>query len=165
MVEMNYMDTEMGTPQGGIISPMLCNVALNGIEDLVKSQYSRKNDTSPRVNIFRYADDFVITGANPEMLLVLKGVVSDFLKTRGLELSEKKTKITHIRDGFDFLGFNIRRFPFNPRLNQATNQETVLVIQPSKKGIDKLKKTLRQRINKNRPIERIVKDVNPVLRG
>jgi len=165
MEEMNFVETDQGTPQGGIISPTLCNIALNGVEELVRRNNPLKRGISPGVHVIRYADDMVITGKDQSIILKNKRLLSDFLKVRGLELNEKKTKITHIKDGFDFLGFNIRRNKHNPRLNKATDQATVLIIKPSKKGINKLKSTLNGTILKKRPIEKIISDANPVLRG
>jgi RNA-directed DNA polymerase len=157
--------TESGTPQGGIISPTLCNIALNGVEEEIKSAYPNFRGISAGVHVIRYADDMVITGKNVEILQGCKENLSAFLKVRGLELNEKKTKITNVKEGFDFLGFNIRRMKHDPRLNNTTDQETVLVIKPSKKGIQKLMETVKGKIDKNRPLEGIIKDLNPVLRG
>ena len=70
-----------------------------------------------------------------------------------------------LKKGFDFLGFNIRRFKYNPKLNNPTSQETVLVIKPSKKGINKLKDNIRNKMDKNKPIEGLIWDMNPILRG
>ncbi len=101
-------ETKMGTPQGGIISPILCNMALDGLEALV---IKGRNKKRRKLNVIRYADDFIITGANPEILLTkIKPDVIDFLAERGLSLSEEKTKLSHINEGFDFLGFNIRKY-------------------------------------------------------
>jgi RNA-directed DNA polymerase len=165
MEELNFMETEEGTPQGSIVSPILCNIALNGIESLIKDKNPNRKGISSGVHIIRYADDMIITGKNQEITLKNKQILADFLKDRGLELNEKKTLITHIKDGFDFLGFNIKRYKFNPRLNKTTDQETVLVIKPSKKGINKLKVSICSTISKDKPIERIISDINPILRG
>jgi RNA-directed DNA polymerase len=101
-------DTDAGTPQGGIISPILCNLALDGLEDLVKKG---RNKRLRKLNIIRYADDFIITGATPEILLnEIKPDLERFLAERGLTLSEEKTKLSHIDKGFNFLGFNIRKY-------------------------------------------------------
>jgi len=165
MEELKYMDTDTGTPQGGVISPLLGNIALNGIENLIKDNNPLKEGISSGVHIIRYADDMVITGKNKEIILKNKQILANFLKERGLELNEKKTLITHIKNGFDLLGFNIRRYKYNPRLNKVTDQETVLVIKPSRKGINKLKMNICNVISKDKPIERIISDINPILRG
>lgn len=109
MEEMNYISVEEGTPQGGIISPILCNIALNGLEELIKKTNPLKKGISPGVHVIRYADDMIITGKTHDILIKNKKTLVEFLKERGLELNEKKTLITHIKDGFNFLGFNIRR--------------------------------------------------------
>lgn len=82
-----------------------------------------------------------------------------------MELNQNKTRIVNIREGIDFLGFNIRRRLYNPRLNKPTGQETVLIVKPSKKGIDKLKAKILALTMKDRPMERVITDLNPVLRG
>jgi RNA-directed DNA polymerase len=109
MEELNYMETEEGTPQGGIISPTLCNIALNGIENLIKKANPSKKGKSPGVHVIRYADDMIITGKTQDIAIKNKNILAEFLAERGLQLNEKKTLITHIKEGFDFLGFNIRR--------------------------------------------------------
>lgn len=106
---MNFFDTEEGTPQGGIMSPTLCNVALNGIENLMKEQIPKIKGISQGVHVIRYADDMIITGRSQEIVLKCRTILAEFLANRGLELNSKKTLVTHIREGFDFQGFNIRR--------------------------------------------------------
>lgn len=109
MEEMNYYDTDEGTPQGGIISPTLCNVALNGVEKTIKEANPYLKGLSSGVHLFRYADDMVLTSKSQKTAEKNKMLLSEFLKERGLHLSEEKTSIRHIKEGFDFLGFNIRR--------------------------------------------------------
>jgi RNA-directed DNA polymerase len=87
------------------------------------------------------------------------------LNERGLTLSDKKTRITHVKEGFDFLGFNIRRSKLNLRLNKITEQETVFIIKPREKSIAKLKNSLKRIIIMHKPLEKIVAEANPVLRG
>lgn len=145
--------------------PTLCNVALNGIEKEIMDANPYEKGLSSRVHVIRYADDIIITGKNEEVCQRNKEILSGFLKARGLELNETKTKITHIKTGLDFLGFNVRRRAYNPRLNNPTDQTTVLIIKPGKKGIIKLKKSVRSKVDINKPIEAIIRDVNPILRG
>ena len=95
-----FTPTNEGTPQGGIISPTLANATLDGMEILVKGNRTK-------VNFVRYADDFIVTASDRETLEDIKILLTDFLAERGLQLSEEKTLITHISEGFDFLGFNI----------------------------------------------------------
>ncbi len=114
-----FHDTEAGTPQGGIISPTLANMTLDGMEAVVRLATAR----TEKVNFVRYADDFVITGATKDVLEEkVKPAIVQFLSERGLTLSEEKTLITHIDHGFDFLGFNVRKY------------DGKLLIKPSKKS-------------------------------
>jgi len=95
--------TEAGTPQGGIISPTLANLTLDGLEPLLKETFSKTRKPSPQVNLIRYADDFIITGITKELLEnEVKPLVEQFLRDRGLQLSPEKTCITHIEQGFVF---------------------------------------------------------------
>lgn len=165
MEELNYLETEEGTPQGGIISPTLCNIALNGIEKHIKDASRLIKGISPGVHVIRYADDTIITGKSQEIVLRNKRILTEFLKERGLQLNENKTLITHIRTGFDFLGFNIRRMDWDPKLNSTSDQDTVLIIKPSKKGVKKLKDSIRKIIILNKPIRKIISEINPILRG
>ena len=96
--------TEEGTPQGGICSPVIANMALDGLEQLLASHFPkrRKAGIQTKVNLVRYADDFIVTGASKELLeQEVKPLVEQFLRERGLELSSEKTVITHIDQGFD----------------------------------------------------------------
>lgn len=100
--------TERGTPQGGVASPVLANMVLDGLEEVIKGSCPKKRS---KVNFVRYADDFIVTGANPELLRDrVMPAINEFLQPRGLSLSPEKTKITAIEIGFDFLGFNIRKY-------------------------------------------------------
>ena len=106
--------TVEGTPQGGIISPILANTTLDGMERMLKERY-RVNYIDgrlyhPKVNYVRYADDFIVTADKRETLEDVKCMLIEFLRERGLTLSEEKTLITHISEGFDFLGFNVRKY-------------------------------------------------------
>jgi len=165
MEQLNYMETDAGTPQGGVISPLLCNVALNGIEEYIKKDNPRFRGMSSGVHVIRYADDMIITGKSKEIAIKNQKLLREFLIERGLELNENKTLITHIKNGFDFLGFNIRRMKWNARLNNNTDQETVLIIKPSVKGIKKLKSSINKIIVMNKPIRKIISELNPILRG
>lgn len=113
--------------------------------------------------MIRYADDMVITGRSEEMLQKSKEI--NYLKIRGLQLNEKKTKTTNIKDGFYFLGFNVKRMERRLKFNGIDEQNTVLVIKPSEKGINKFKDSIRRIIIRTRPFLGIVKEINPVIRG
>jgi len=100
--------TTAGTPQGGIISPVMCNMTLDGIADMLKKNFPKHKG----IHFIRYADDFIVTGHSKEILENdIKPAITAFLKERGLELSQEKTRITHITQGFDFLGQNVRVRP------------------------------------------------------
>lgn len=142
--------TVAGTPQGGIISPVLSNMALDGLEKEMKSFRGRK------VNFIRYADDFIVTGTSKEMLEhEVKPVIIRFLKERGLTLSEEKTKVTHIEEGFNFLGQNIRKY------------NGKLLIKPSKKNVKTFWKKVRKVLKANMTAkqESLIGLLNPIIRG
>jgi len=99
--------TEAGTPQGGICSPVLANMALDGLEARLREKFPQRADGSykGKISLIRYADDFIVTGNTKELLeREVKPLVEQFMRERGLELSQEKTVITHVEDGFDFLG-------------------------------------------------------------
>lgn len=151
--------TDEGTMQGGIISPTLANMTLDGMSDLLATKNKRvcrKNEKySPMVNMVRYADDFIITGRTKETLEEIKPMLVNFLAERGLELSEEKTLITHIDEGFDFLGFNVRKF------------KGVLLTQPSKKCVKKFLDSIRYVIDSNKSCrqETLIRLLNPKITG
>jgi len=102
-----------GTPQGGIISPVIANMTLDGLENAAKSAVPQRifGNTRSKINVIRYADDFIITCVSKDILQnKVKPAIESFLAERGLELSQEKTKITRIDQGFDFLGQNCRKY-------------------------------------------------------
>jgi RNA-directed DNA polymerase len=105
--------TTEGTPQGGIISPALANRALDGLQPLLEQRFGNtcRRRAECKIHLVRYADDFIITGTSQVLLKnEVQPLVEHFLHKRGLELSHEKTRITHIKNGFDFLGQTVRRF-------------------------------------------------------
>ena len=152
--------TEEGTPQGGIISPTLANMALDGLQKVLADKYKRRTikgkHYSPMVNLIRYADDFIITSENREVLETeIKPLVTEFLAERGLTLSEEKTVITNVNDGFDFLGFNIRKFK---------NQ---ILTKPSKTAQKRFLAKVRTTIKSNKACkqESLIRLLNPMITG
>ena len=121
-----FFETTAGTPQGGIISPVAANLTLNGMERMLRQTFrpNSKAQRQGKINLIRYADDFVVTGATREVLEdEVKPMIERFLTERGLTLSKEKTLITHIEEGFDFLGCTVRRY------------EGKLLITPAKKKV------------------------------
>ena len=150
--------TDAGTPQGGIISPTLANLTLDGMERKLLERFGANGSTAAnkaKVNLTRYADDFVITGATKEVLEEVRKMIEGFLKDRGLTLSEEKTKIVHIEDGFDFLGWNVRKYGEK------------LLIKPAKKNVQAFLRTVRGIIKENKTAkqENLIGLLNPVIRG
>ena len=108
MEEKKLFPTAKGTPQGGIISPTIMNMVLDGLEPILRKKFPKWS--GKKVNYIRYADDFIVTAASKEVLEhEVIPLVKNFLKPRGLKLSEEKSTIKHIDEGFDFLSQNIRR--------------------------------------------------------
>lgn len=136
--------TQEGTPQGGVISPLLCNIALNGLENAIKNHPEIKGIKLSKIKIIRYADDIVITGTSKEILQVCQKALAEFIAIRGLTLSEEKTRITHIEDGIDLLGFNIRRKKWNFKWNAESKQDKVLVITPTEKSVKRIQQKIKQ---------------------
>lgn len=151
--------TKSGTPQGGIISPVLANMALDGIEALLDKHFGRKTAPSRRalkLNFVRYADDFIITAQDKSVLVhQVKPLLAHFFAQRGLTLSAEKTVITHINEGFDFLGENVRKY------------NGKLLIKPSKSSVKsclaKLKSILDN--HKTAPTWWVIYKINPIIRG
>jgi RNA-directed DNA polymerase len=152
--------TTAGTPQGSIISPALANWTLNGLEvELVEylgSKFGKSKIEKLKVGVVRYADDFVATGGSKELLETeIRPWVEAFLAVRGLRLSRAKTRIVHIDQGFDFLGWNFRKY------------QEKLLIKPSKKNAnafyEKLRKTIGERLMVKQ--EDLIRMLNPMLRG
>ena len=144
--------TQAGTPQGGIISPILANLALDGLEQAVKAE-AHKGD---KVHFVRYADDFVVTGATRELLeQKIKPAVIAFLQERGLELSEQKTVITAVQDGFDFLGHTVRKYGDK------------LLTKPAKSKLKALRVKISELIQSALGFsqEELIRKLNPLLRG
>lgn len=148
--------TTAGTPQGGIISPTLMNMVMDGLERIIYKRFPSWK-VGHCVNFIRYADDFIITASSREIIEnEIVPLVTEFLAQRGLSLSEEKTKITHITEGFDFLSQNSRKYP-NGKMLQM----------PSDKAIVEIKHKLREVVFRNlnaKPKEHIQR-TNSVLRG
>ena len=156
--------TDEGTPQGGVISPILANMALDGIQKVLSDRFHTNRlgkidlrfKNAHKVNLVRYADDFIVTAATPEIAEEAKMLIRDFLGTRGLELSEEKTLITHIDNGFDLLGWTFRKF------------KGKLIVKPSKKAVKTLCANLHDTVlghGKAWKQEDLIRRLNQQLRG
>lgn len=151
-----------GTPQGGIVSPLLANIFLNELDRFIENMYE---DLTPHYRkkvpgrfIVRFADDFVIACKSGEDAKLVKELVKNFLADLGLELSNEKTHITHINEGYDFLGFNIRRFSDGKTL-----------IQPSKAAMKKFRRAFKERLtiatHKHGFSVRMIRYLDSLVRG
>ena len=153
--------TDDGTPQGGIISPTLANITLNGLEtglmQFLRGKLGVGKAKAGKVNLIRYADDFVVTGDSKELLEnTVRPWIVEFLRERGLTLSEEKTRIVQIDQGFDFLGWNFRKYGGK------------LLIKPSSKNVKafyaKVKEEIAGSLSRV-PVETLIKRLNPILKG
>lgn len=157
--EGTLFETRAGSPQGGVISSVIANMVLDGLEaagyasiGVVSIPARRK----AKLHVVRYADDFVVAGASKEVLEArILPAIRDFLAARGLELSEEKTRITHISEGFDFLGQTVRKY------------DDKLLIKPAKKSIKSLLDKVRNIIKGNASATQkaLIHKLNPVIRG
>jgi RNA-directed DNA polymerase len=150
--------TEEGVPQGGIASPVMTNLVLDGLERMLKQMFpTGRHGNSPRVNVVRFADDFLVTGRTRELLEgEVTPAVEQFLKERGLELSAEKTRITHVSEGFDFLGQHVRKYA-NGRLFIKPTKTSVKALLDKVRGIVKA--------NKQATTGSLIGMLNPVIRG
>jgi len=161
--ENSLFPTKAGTPQGGIISPILANMTLDGIESMLVDKYHRSRSgrinrnvaRKYKVNFVRYADDFIVTAKTKEIAEEVKELIKDFLTDKGLELSDEKTKITHIEKGFDFLGWNFRKY------------KGTLLIKPSKKSIQKVTEKISNTIKEGKAWTQngLIVTLNPIITG
>ena len=161
MEDRQLFPTESGTPQGGIISPCLANLVLDGLETKLKTAFGRKRyangvQSRLKVNYVRYADDFIVTGCSKELLeQEVMPIIKDFMGERGLTLSPEKTKITHISDGFDFLGQNIRSY------------NGKVLTKPSKANVATFLGKVRSVIKRNKALDQthLIQTLNPMIQG
>ena len=186
--EEQHQETEEGTPQGGVISPLLANIAFHGMEEslkeyavnleirvetysLLKGKYTRKLDKKHRQNsikLIRYADDFVILHENLEVLLGAKAVIEKWLQPIGLELKPEKTRIAHTlwhhdneSPGFDFLGFNVRQYV------NGTERGYKTLIKPSHKAVSTHYVQIKDVFDnqKTTPLKALISQLNPMISG
>jgi RNA-directed DNA polymerase len=151
-----FHDTENGTPQGGIISPLLANIGLQGLEDfLSKFKKVKGKYKSDRYGFVRYADDFIIIATSREDIEAVQPIIEQWLLEKGLQLNREKTRIAHISEGFNFLGFNLKQY------------KGKLLIKPPKEKVLKFLQGIRDWLKQNKSVEQkiVIEQLNPKLRG
>ncbi|MCY4389539.1 MAG: group II intron reverse transcriptase/maturase [Desulfurellaceae bacterium] len=153
---------EEGTPQGGVISPLLANIALHGMEQAIGVIYAKAKTLTGKRALVRYADDFVICTETKEDAEQALLEITEWLLKRGLQLSAEKTHIRHISEGFDFLGFTVKQYPM-----QHTRTGWKLLITPSKKSELAIKHRLKQEWQKvtGYNADAVIGRLNPIIRG
>lgn len=174
-----FQEAEAGTPQGGVISPLLANIALHGMEEALSVRktlkdgrvittdegvkYSSQGQNCGKRAVVRYADDFVVFCESKEDAEKSVSILTEWLKGRGLTLSPEKTCIVHLSEGFDFLGFNIRHY----KARQTSKSGWKLLIKPSKESVKKIRKKLRDRwlSLKGQNVKTVTGYLNPIIRG
>lgn len=183
----DLFETGAGTPQGGVISPLLANIALHGLEiaikDFANTLPTRRNHGKKQnrnaLSLIRYADDFVILHEDINVVLQAKTVVEKFLEEIGLELKPSETRLCHTfnkyegeKPGFDFLGFNIRQFPVNdgmsakaPRSGKILGFQTI--IQPSSEAVKRHLKVVSDIVDSHKaaPQKALIRKLIPVIQG
>jgi RNA-directed DNA polymerase len=179
----NLFPTEAGTPQGGVISPLLANIALHGLEMAITAPFSQRKELDGKNHhwkplVIRYADDFVVFHPDQTVIEECQEIASNWLKELDLELKPSKTTITHSLNcvgepktpGFNFLGFHIRSYPMGKTHSGKVNGELLgfkTLIKPTKEKVKLHYENIAAYIDqmKGAPQERIIKDLNPVIIG
>ena len=173
-----FSDTKEGTPQGGVISPLLANIALHGFENYITG--FKQKGCQYKATLVRYADDFVILHESEEFITLLRQKADEWLKSMGLELKPSKTRMCHTCEGFNFLGFNVRQYPVGAyraatvsKGNQYSPSKEVInlgfttLIKPTKEAVKRHLDKIGQIIDKhhNAPQEAMINRLNPVIKG
>ncbi len=155
-------EIDAGTPQGGVISPLLANIAFHGMEAAMGVRYNNRDETISRRGLVRYADDFVVFCETENDAHAARAEMAAWLALRGLRLSETKTRITHASDGFDFLGYNVRLYK-----SAHTKTKGKLLIKPSHNAQSRIRTRLRQEWRKlhGQNILAVLAKLNPIIRG
>jgi RNA-directed DNA polymerase len=154
--------TAKGTPQGGVISPLLANIALHGMEEALGITYDPDGGTRGGRALVRYADDFVVFCKTKEDAEAAIGDLTAWLAARGLTLSSEKTRIAHLTEGFNFLGFNVKHYK-----TTQTKTGWKLLIKPSRETVMNTRERLRKiwETHKGKPVKYVIKALNEVIRG
>lgn len=171
-----------GSPQGGVLSPLLANIALHGMEIKVKEYAATlkgtKKENIRSLSLIRYADDFVILHKDLNVIKTCKVIIEEWLKDIGLEINQEKTKITHTfiehegnKPGFDFLGFNIRQYPVGKYQSGKNTRGKVLgfktIIKPSKEKINEHYRKLAEIVDKHKAVPQhiLIMKLAPLIKG
>jgi len=166
-----YQPTYAGTPQGGVISPLLANIALHGMETEIRKIVPAKTAKQRELGVVRYADDFVIMHKDRKVVEQAKEVIGKWLAGIGRELKPEKTRMTHTMEGnepgFDFLGFNIRQYRVGKHRGGKTGKEFKILIKPSNKTIKTHKEKLKAVVDNHKaaPQAALISKLNPIIRG
>ncbi len=157
-----FHDTNAGTPQGGVISPLLANIALHGLEKTLGVLWNKQGRNTGNRAVVRYADDFVVCCETREDAEKVIDLLREWLAIRGLRLSDEKTRIVHLTEGFDFLGFNIKQYKVS-----TTKTGYKLLIRPSKDAVTRYKTKVRAEWMRLRShsIHEVLKTLTPIVRG
>jgi len=155
--------TGTGVPQGGVISPLLLKVALHGMEQALGSSYTPPGTLRGTSALVRYANDLAVLCPTKQAAIDAQDILATWLGTRGLRLSEEKTHIRHLTEGFDFLGFNIRHYP----APQSSCSGYKLLIKPSQGAIQQIRRKLKAlwRQHVGSPTVALINAMNPPIRG
>ncbi len=172
------MDTEEGTPQGGVISPLLANIALHGMEYEIKKLAKRLRVRQASLSLIRYADDFVILHENLEVITYCQAFIQEWLKNIGLELKESKTSVAHTlkplgdkKPGFNFLGFNIRQYPVGKYQSGKNSDRKLLgfktIIKPAKEKVAQHYQNIVEVVKSHKAVTQaaLISRLNPIIRG
>lgn len=154
--------TATGVPQGSVIGPLMFNIALNGMESALEIRYNNWGTNRSKRGLVKYADDLVVFCESREDAEEATQILNNWLRDRGLELSAEKTRICHLSEGFDFLGFNIRHYK-----SQNARTGWKLLIKPSKASVQKIKDKMREiwLRRKGHDMAVILRELNPIIRG
>ncbi|HEY9767877.1 MAG TPA: group II intron reverse transcriptase/maturase [Coleofasciculaceae cyanobacterium] len=171
-----------GSPQGGVISPLLANIALHGMENVVKEYAAtwkgEKRRNIKSISLIRYADDFLILHKDLNVIKTCKGIIEEWLKNIGLELNQEKTKISHTlsehegsKPGFNFLGFNIRQYPLGKYQSGKNRHGKILgfktIIKPSKEKVNEHYRKLSEIVDQHKAAQQqvMIAKLAPIIRG
>ncbi len=173
-----WNETTEGTPQGGVISPLLANIALHGMENEIKELAKRLKVRKESISLIRYADDFVIIHEDLKVVEYCKTVIQEWLKTVGLELKNAKTRITHTlkphdgeKPGINFLGFNIRQYPVGKYQSGKNSKGNILgfktIIKPAKEKVASHYQRITEIVQSHKaaPQAALISKLNPIIRG